>query len=368
MRQFKNLFQKKTTYYIIDLKEKMVTTTVFVRKCWIILTIMSVAMLTRYEGWSSSSGCGWVLVGADQVLVKDSNPSTNNAATSVSSAQESTTSSATTSTSLAGDGTSSSPTESKQTEIKRVDMFERIYNMVEIGYIHPINVNYILDVGAFQAEFSSTLRDSGKFPNAQYLLIEANNRYESLYQSLDFPYVITLVGDVDEEVVQYYRADPTITSIETGNSIFKEETRFFDHALVEERVSYTIDTILDMLGLSEEIFQIIKLDVQGSELKAIRGAKRLLTRSAMEVVVITEVSFVPYNGIHSPTFFELMLEMEQMNFKMVDIVGYSEASFDDIKGKMPIQFDVAWMHHDRIGWRNKKWNTKDYVVNITHST
>lgn len=261
--------------------------------------------------------------------------------------------------------TTSTNTETTNKPVERFDMFERIYNMADLGYINAHEVKYVLDVGAFQAEFSSKLKSSGRFPHAHFILIEANRKFEPYYQSLGFPYVISLVGDQDDEVVEYYRADPTKTQIETGNSIFREESTFFDEAIVETRQSYTIDTIIDLLGLSNEAFQILKLDVQGSEIRALRGAKKVIQRSP-NLVIITEASFVPYNGPNSPTFFDIALEMEQMNFQMVDILGYSEAAFDGVAAKMPIQFDVAWMHRDRIGWRGKKWPKRSYHIDIEH--
>jgi FkbM family methyltransferase len=249
---------------------------------------------------------------------------------------------------------------------ERFDMYERIYNMAGLGYIDANRVQYVLDVGAFQGEFSSTLRSSGRFPNAQYILVEGNNRFESLYQSLRFPYIISLVGDQDGEEVTYYRADPKSTGLETGNSIFREETRFFENPIIEKRISYTIDSMLEHLGLQQEAFQILKIDVQGSEIRALRGAKKLIARSP-QLLIITEASFVPYNGMHSPTFFDLALEMEKLNFKMVDILGYSEATFSDRKATMPIQFDVAWIHSDRVGWANKQWTKRNYHVDIVHA-
>ena len=243
-------------------------------------------------------------------------------------------------------------------------MFTRIHDMTHTRYLSPEHVQYVLDVGAFHGNFSATLRASGDFPHAHYLLLEANSKHEGIYQKLQFPYIISVIGDVDDEDVIYYRANPHQTTYETGNSIFKEETIYFEEAIQETRKSYTIDTLLNVAGLGNIPFQLMKLDIQGAELKALRGAKRLIERSP-DLVIITEVSFVPYNGPSAPNIFDIMLEMEKMDFKMIDIVGINYANVLG-KGLMSIQCDIAWTRTERIRWNGKTWKSQqNYHVDIT---
>ena len=135
-----------------------------------------------------------------------------------------------------------------------------------------------------------------------------------------------MVGDIDEEPVDYFRVDTTKSFLESGNSVFVENTEFFDSPKVEKRWSYTLDTIVSMIGLNESSIHIIKIDVQGSELKVLRGAKKLLERSK-DVIIITEVSFVPYNGPDAPSFFDIHFEMTSMGFVLIDLFGYCYYSY-----------------------------------------
>ena len=224
---------------------------------------------------------------------------------------------------------------------------------------------YILDVGAYQGDFSYSLRKSGNFPNAQYLCVEANvDNVEALTEK-QLPHVITLVGDVVGEEVVYFRPDPKLTDVQTGNSIFRESTYYFDDPVVEKHKTDTIDNILEGLGLGSDAFQLMKIDIQGSELKALRGAKELILRSK-DLIIITEVSLLPYNGEDAPTFFEIMLEMESMNFKMIEIIDYNEINMNE-PNSVTVQMDVAWQHSDKVMYDSSKWGkNRRYKIDINN--
>ena len=65
------------------------------------------------------------------------------------------------------------------------------------GFMGDQPVKWILDVGALNGGFSIALNKTDLFPQANYFLIEANTRYKSILEGLEFPHAITIVGDVD---------------------------------------------------------------------------------------------------------------------------------------------------------------------------
>jgi FkbM family methyltransferase len=249
------------------------------------------------------------------------------------------------------------------------DLYDQIYNLAQRGILDAQNVRFILDVGAFDGEFSDVLRSKGYFPNAQFLCIEANSMHVPTFQIKKLPYVISLIGDKDDEDVNYYRVDTSKSLLETGNSIFRENSIFFDDARIETRKSFTIDHILKLLNVTHAPVDILKLDIQGSELNALRGAKNLIERSP-NVVIITEMSFVPYNGAEAPSSFDIHYEMEKMGFQMIDILGYSSGQILHGNGeyvRYALQFDAAWVRRERLNWRGVLWPKKAYpAIAIDH--
>jgi FkbM family methyltransferase len=224
----------------------------------------------------------------------------------------------------------------------------------------------VIDVGAFDGEFAATLRDSGRFPKAQYLCIEPNYDMEPYITSKNLPAVFSLVGDKDDEDIPYYRMNSDLGNAETGNSIFREDTSFYDEGRYEMRKSYTLDHIVDVVMNAKALtVGLIKIDVQGAELKVIRGARGIIERSP-NIVIITEVSLVPYNGIEAPTFFDIHYEMESMGFVMVDIVGYSSRNVtlsNEAEVNVGIQFDAIWAMaqvREFINFRHGPWPKKSY--------
>lgn len=237
------------------------------------------------------------------------------------------------------------------------DLFAQIYNLADRGIVDADRVRLVLDVGAFEGEFSTTLRESGKFPHAQYVCVEANSDMQAVLTAKGLPHVIAVVGDRDFEETQYFRVDRSQSLLETGNSVFRENTQYFDNARVERRLSFSLDHILDLLGLQQQPIDILKLDLQGSELRAIRGAAKAIARSP-DLLIVTEASFVPYNGPHAPSFFELHAELHGLGFVMVDLLGYSSAVETRPGGERvrhALQFDAAWVRREKATWRGVAW-------------
>jgi len=72
------------------------------------------------------------------------------------------------------------------------------------------------------------------FPESHIYLFEANSDHRDILQSLGFPVEIVLLSKSDDIEVDYYAAK---TGINTGNSIYREQTSYFSSENCEVRSS-----------------------------------------------------------------------------------------------------------------------------------
>jgi len=144
--------------------------------------------------------------------------------------------------------------------------------------------NSILDIGANTGWFYDLARK--EFPDSRFYLVEANPTCEESLRSKGVEYHIGLLSD-SIKVVKFYttKEDPCTT----GASIYKENTHFFseESIVVNEYTTTTLDKLFP-----DKQFDLIKMDVQGSELDIIRGGLQLVSKAKG---LLLEVSCIPYN-------------------------------------------------------------------------
>lgn len=228
----------------------------------------------------------------------------------------------------------------------------------QAGLIPKENL-WILDIGAHNGQWSRDMSQSSIFSGANFFHIEANTAHEELLKQTGHPYAIALVGDVDNKEINYFTADPAVAATDTGNSIFRENTVYFQNHGTVRMPMYTVDTILQSAGIVNTIsFQIAKLDVQGAEVLALKGMSKFLKRD--EPLVITEVSVVPYND-GAPSFFEVHVAMEALGYVFFDILE-EHHYFLSSGERMLLQMDVVWAPRGRAvfnnshTWPDKQWS------------
>lgn len=120
-------------------------------------------------------------------------------------------------------------------------------------------------------------------------MIEGNDQHIPDLQKTGIPFEISLVGKTFGNVT-YHRARES--SAKTGNSIFKENTGYFEEGKIESIIAplRPIDDIVDKRNVGP--FEMMKIDIQGSELAALKGSEKTL--STIEVI-ISECSIMNYN-------------------------------------------------------------------------
>ena len=186
----------------------------------------------------------------------------------------------------------------------------RLEDVDRLG-IHP---NTILDIGAYTGQFHGWAKrvwsDVGIF------MIESNPLHESALDKLAMmngdKYLIAAMGDEEREVTFYTRSDKPHTE---GNSYYKEANYWDIPQLVQES-KVTLQK-LDNLFEDDSVFDIIKVDTQGSEIDILKGGKDLVSRAQ---AVILEVSFIPYNE-GAPTDQETNDYMNKIGFEEKMSIG-----------------------------------------------
>ena len=166
----------------------------------------------------------------------------------------------------------------------------------------------ILDIGANKGKWTLEIKKK-VFPKAEYTLIEAID-YEELEKLSvkhdNINYKNILLDEIERLVTWYEKRN-------TGDSIFKENTGYFDDCKEIKRSATTLDLIFN----KNEVFELIKIDCQGAEIPILKGGNSLVQKSS---VIILEVPFMGEYNIGAPNFYEHINYMENIGYRVFDIV------------------------------------------------
>jgi FkbM family methyltransferase len=160
------------------------------------------------------------------------------------------------------------------------DYYSQICFLLRDKGFYPKN---ILDIGASVCQTADIMRQI--WPVANILLFEGNAECEKLYQKQLYDYQIKLLGKINGTTKFYKTKWSPICS---GNSIYKENSQTYNeqNLIIEELPIYRLDDCV------KDIYDLIKIDTQGSELDIIEGGINTFKNAK---VVIAEVSFNNYN-------------------------------------------------------------------------
>ena len=179
----------------------------------------------------------------------------------------------------------------------------------------------ILDIGALDGRWSLCLKQI--FKDANFLMIEANKDMEVFLNKTNFKYIISAVSDKIKKT-NYYKLPGN-----AGNGLYFEKNS--TDSIIQELKTSTLDTLLD----KNQTYNIIKLDVQGSELDILKGGMIFMEKADF---ILSECSLVEYN-VGGPSFDEQLEFFNNNNFNFVDIIDllYNK------KGQL-IQMDVLFQN------------------------
>ena len=205
----------------------------------------------------------------------------------------------------------------------------RLWEVNDLG----ISPNAILDIGAHTGQFHSWAKKV--WPDAGIFMIEANPLHESTLDRLAMMngdnYLMAALGDEEREVTFYTRSDKPHTE---GNSYYKEHNYWDIPQLVQENKVKLKK--LDNIFEDDAVFDIIKIDTQGSELDILKGGKKLVSRAS---VIVLEVAYVEYNE-GAPTAKEITDYMNQIGFTEKMSIG------EHYEGDKIIQKDLLFLNKE----------------------
>lgn len=194
------------------------------------------------------------------------------------------------------------------------------------------NPKRVVDIGANVGEFS--LRLHKHFPSCQFQLVEANSNCEQYLKKLPFSYEIVALGKEPGELDFYVENSNPIA---TGASLKKENTVFYEEGKYNtQRVK--IETLDSRNYFSNDTIDLLKLDVQGSELDILKGGESTLSRSCF---VLMEVSNIRYNK-EAPLFDDVLNYMSINAFNILDVVEFMK--MDTQIGPVVAQMDVLFQN------------------------
>lgn len=169
----------------------------------------------------------------------------------------------------------------------------------------------MLDIGAHEGYWSKDIKSL--FPSCHPFMIEGDRDKDKILRDTGFPYEIALLSDRKKKVTFHKtRAEYT-----TGNSIYRENTEFFQDSNLYYTETVTTTTLSDVVRRNNIAdIDMIKLDVQGSEKDVLLGGLDIARGCK---VIFTELSLTEYNE-GSPSFVDMINFFDQIGFKMIDIV------------------------------------------------
>jgi len=208
---------------------------------------------------------------------------------------------------------------------------------------HVSSIDYqpktIIDVGV--AWGTPELYD--QFPNAYFVLIEALPIFEKHLQRIckrvSGEYHLMAVGDENKVIVISLDLDPRSLA---GANVIDQPTHAKGEATFQVTMA-TIDRIL--LAKNVEDGALLKLDVQGADLRALTGATKTLKKC--ELVIVEASFFNPKNKVR-----DIINYMYDHGFEIYEILGGLYRPYDNAQG----QVDLAFVRQSSNLIAHKFWN------------
>ena len=164
----------------------------------------------------------------------------------------------------------------------------------------------VLDVGCEQGAFS--LEISSLFPGVEVVMIDAE-KYNFKDDIPNSTFIKQVISN-EEKSVDWY------SNHTSGDSIYKEVTPYYANIKPTKREAISLDSALNSYLEKNLKFDLIKLDVQGSEIDVIEGGTKVF--SNCEALILE----IPFCGIYnkgSPDFYQYMETLRNLKFYPLDL-------------------------------------------------
>jgi FkbM family methyltransferase len=185
----------------------------------------------------------------------------------------------------------------------------------------------IFDVGAAKGYWSELANYF--FPDAEFYLLDPLKANEPRLQELcaghpNIHYFLNAAGEREDEMVI------NVTPDLDGSSLLS----FGRDPQPEDQIVkvVTLDSLLEK-GLAQPP-QLVKMDVQGYELKALNGGQKLFATAEVFILEISLFEFLP----GTPLFHEVVAYMAQRGYVVFDVAGFLRRPFEDDLAQVDLVF------------------------------
>jgi hypothetical protein len=110
-------------------------------------------------------------------------------------------------------------------------------------------------------------------------------------------------------------------NIGSGSSFYKENTEWYENEK-SHTISVNLDTLDNKNYFPNQMIDLVKIDVQGSELDILIGGRKTIRRSKY---VLLEVSTVQYN-VNAPLMDIVVEKMKEYEFRIEEILNFNKLS------------------------------------------
>lgn len=171
-----------------------------------------------------------------------------------------------------------------------------------------------MDIGAHTGNFSLNIKK--QYPDCKILMIEANPFCEPYLKKLNLDYQI--IGLSSSKGTAELFLEKT-NNVGTGSSFYRENTEWYEDDKMET-VTVNLDTLDNQNYFPDQMIDLVKIDVQGSELDILNGGEKTIKRSKY---VLLEVSTIQYN-INAPLMDKVVEKMKEYEFRVEDFLNYNK--------------------------------------------
>lgn len=209
-----------------------------------------------------------------------------------------------------------------------------------------LSTKAVLDIGANRANWSKMVKKH--FPEAFFYLIEPQLEMKGdlekfCYEFDNCFFFLAGAGATKDTLIL------TIWDDLAGSSFLPEPDTILKNAGKQREVE--IITVDDLIQSSKiKMPELVKLDIQGYELEALRGAEK--TFGYTEVYIL-EVSFFTFNNmLNQPVFSDVINFMLERGYVVYDFPGFLRRPFDGALG----QCDVCFVKKDGFLRKSNAWD------------
>ena len=163
-------------------------------------------------------------------------------------------------------------------------MTTQLYNVLNRMVDNGLVIDTVYDIGACIGSWSSDIKKNC-LTDSTFFLFEANERYIPILSQSGFYFFTSLLSSPGKGVVKFYNGT------NTGDSYYKETTKWYDDQESIDVQSCTLDQIIESHKLP--IPDFIKIDTQGSELDILAGSESIIDKVSL---IHVECPIIEYNS------------------------------------------------------------------------